>query len=155
MINSGDEEEDAKMKRFCVMAFICIGILSCNGGKPVDVTFDTLDDLSFTQGMRISIEGYFAVSPTVSLRSKSINALLFEKPESKGKSITANIRIGDGPNHAEKLPRYYTEADLHIHTNKNEIIGAGRRVRITGKRYCHGNGDSCYIMVETVEKIRE
>lgn len=154
------------MKIPCIILIIiiCVFFPSCESHKqeqPEHVTFDTVFNskydpvkiLGFSFHKRIAIEGYFAMVRVVSSRAGSLNILLFEKSNSMGRSITANIQIGYNQNQIEKLPKYYSNDDIKIHTKENEIVGVNQRVRITGKRYCNKKKNSCYIIVDMVEKV--
>lgn len=154
-----------KIPGVILLLFIFIFFSSCDTkkeDKAEPVTFDTVYDskynllkiLGWTFHKRISIEGYLGIKSKTSLRADSINLFLFEQTKSRGRFITTNIPFGYNRNQAEKLPENYTKDDLKLHTNKNEIIGADVRVRITGKKYCHKSNDSCYILVDTIEKAQ-
>ncbi|MBN2441329.1 MAG: hypothetical protein JXJ04_08280, partial [Spirochaetales bacterium] len=59
-------------------------------------------------------------------------------------------------NQAEKLPLQYSDKDLKIHTDKNEIIGHEDLVRVSGTRYYHKKEDKStyYIIIDKVEKMQ-
>ena len=152
-----------KIHQFVLLFIIFITILSCsekNQEIPEPVTFDTLFDskynlhkiLIFAIHRKIEIEGYLSIKGTTSLHTKTLNLAFSEKQDNSGRSISANIRIGNGPNQVEMLPKFYSKDELKIHTNKNEIIGADVRVKLTGKRFCPKDNTSCYIIVEEIEK---
>ncbi|MBN2534769.1 MAG: hypothetical protein JXB88_17925 [Spirochaetales bacterium] len=129
--------------------------------QPEYITFDSVFEskynpvkiLGWTFHRSISIEGYLNIKMTTALKAERINLILFEKPDSMGRSITVNMSFGYNENQVERLPRYYSNDDLKVHTKNNEIAGVKDRVRITGKRYCH-NSDACYIIADIVEKVQ-
>jgi hypothetical protein len=147
------------MKGFYFMCSILLPLLftSCapgTGQTPECLTFDTLYTKKNNPAMKISIEGYAAIVSSVSLKSPYLNGRLFEKTQKAGRFISIILKIGTGKNQAEKLPVYFKDKDLKIHTNGGEVAGVHDKVRITGTRYYHDkdNTRSYYISVDLIEK---
>jgi hypothetical protein len=83
-------------------------------------------------GKRVSIEGYPRVSGLVYV-SDDFSVDLFEQPGGEGKSVSAYLKVGTGANHAENLPDNFSDEDLHIHTNDNQVVSTDSRIRVHGE----------------------
>jgi len=60
---------------------------------------------------------------------------LVQGEEDDSESIQIWIRVGDGNNQMESLPKRYEQADLKVRTESGEVRGAGDFVTIVGSIY--------------------
>ncbi|NBP59048.1 hypothetical protein EBU71_21365, partial [bacterium] len=129
----------------------------------IPVNFDSIQaqeyepvmEKGLSVGKNISIEGYLSLQNLMSLQSNTIMVNLFEEKESKGKSVSVSLPVGEKENQMEGLPNPYKEEDLKVHTNLKEIVGPNDKVRIHGIRLGSSLDNTVYVQSIWIEKVLE
>jgi len=123
-------------------------------GTPVKVDFSQVLDKA-NDGKRVSIEGYLTTPTTSYQTSNSAQLDFIERPNefSSAFNFILSVNVGDGKNEMKTLPDKYTSADIIVTGKNGEKIGAGDRVRITGK--LNVSSDYCSLDCQEIEKVED
>jgi len=120
-------------KRLFISLMLALFITSCapppQPGEPV--THATACDVA-NNDKRVSLEGYPRLRGLLSFVSDDFAVDFFEQPQGGGDPISVYLTVGTGPNQVENLPDNYTDDDLRIHTNTNEVVTTDTRIRAHG-----------------------
>jgi hypothetical protein len=75
-------------------------------------------------------------------------------PQGGEQKIGAHVRQGSGDNQIEKLPSGFKKEDVKIRDDGGALVGAGDRVRVTGRLSYAGNAETtvCFLNVDKIEK---
>ena len=86
--------------------------------------------------VRVAVEGYLDIPRgMVTLCSdKTCPAVLLPAPGATDKGLSISLDLGDGPAEMKQLPDHFTEHDLVVHTTDGKTVGAGAKVRVSGKQ---------------------
>lgn len=94
------------------------------------ITHDTACNVE-NNDKRVSIEGYPRLSG-MTLVTDDFSVDLFEQPQGGGEAVSIYLTVGTGANQAESLPDDYSDDDLRIHTNTNQVVSTDTRIRVHG-----------------------
>lgn len=115
------------------LASVVALLAACSPPPPgTPVTFATLCDEG-NADQRVSLEGYPRLSEGMTMVSDTLTVYLWEEPDRGGESVYTSLKIGTGANQVENIPDDFTDADLKIHINDNQVIGLDNKIRMHGR----------------------
>ena len=98
--------------------------------------------------VRVAVEGYLDLPRgAVTLCSnETCPAALLPAPGATDKALSISIDLGDGPATMKAYPDSFTEKDLVVHTTDGKTVGAGAKVRVSGKQLGSVKEHSCQLV---------
>lgn len=104
-----------------------------------------------SKGPRATLEGYLQLPTMFTLCSDTCMFSLSEDAAGKGPKVSVSLKVGDGKNELQKLPKSFQASDVKLTTRAGTPVDLKRKVRLSGER--GGEDDkSCYQRVERVEQ---
>jgi len=85
----------------------------------------------------------------------------YELPDGDGIDIDVSVEIGTGANQMEDIPDDFTDDDLKVRTNENELIGSNDKVIVAGTVYRYADSTNegrflCFLTSPvTIERAEE
>ncbi len=147
------------MRKALFIAIYCtaLGAACSKPAEPVAVG----DVCGRSQGTLVSTEGFLVLPNYMTTKTiygkrentKTYQLFLTSQPDAKGPSVRTIVTgtPGGAPNGITDLPATgYSFRDLKIHTDDGSTVGAGTRLKVTGKVTPAGEG-ACDLAVTKIE----
>jgi hypothetical protein len=144
------------MRQLLIFAALaaCAALLAACGGSPEVVAFDQV--CNEEDGKLVQTQGYLAADSSVfcsNIGSSDVRCGFgFVAAPGQGKSLTADVAEGSGPNQVEPIPDDFRPEAIVFHAADGGEVHVGDKVTITGKLSVAPN--VCLVRVDTLTKAQ-